>query len=91
MNLDFFSSADMTRNIIFSLSGLSIFFNSLPHWGFFSGRLHQVPKQPKLSLTIYIFTVFSSLFLLTISPNPPCQLSLWEETGGENPRLSAEC
>ena len=24
--------------------------------------------------------------------NPPCQLSLWEETGvaGENPRLSAE-
>jgi hypothetical protein len=25
-------------------------------------------------------------------PNPPCQLSLWEETGvpGENPRLSAE-
>jgi hypothetical protein len=27
-----------------------------------------------------------------IYPNPPCQLSLWEETGapGENPRLSAE-
>ena len=26
------------------------------------------------------------------NPNPPCQLSLWEETGapGENPRLSAE-
>jgi hypothetical protein len=25
-------------------------------------------------------------------PNPPCQLSLWEETGvpGGNPRLSAE-
>jgi hypothetical protein len=27
-----------------------------------------------------------------VYPNPPCQLSLWEETGatGENPRLSAE-
>ncbi len=26
-------------------------------------------------------------------PNPPCQLSLWEETGvpGENPRPSAQC
>jgi hypothetical protein len=30
--------------------------------------------------------------LLTYVPNPPCQLSLWEETGvpGKNPRLSAE-
>jgi hypothetical protein len=30
--------------------------------------------------------------LQTYVPNPPCQLSLWEETGvpGENPRLSAE-
>ena len=30
--------------------------------------------------------------LMTLKPNPPCQLSLWEETGlpGENPRLSAE-
>ena len=29
---------------------------------------------------------------LTYVPNPPCQLSLWEETGvpGENTRLSAE-
>jgi hypothetical protein len=28
----------------------------------------------------------------TYVPNPPCQLSLWEETGvpGENPRLSTE-
>ena len=28
----------------------------------------------------------------TVYPNPPSQLSLWEETGvpGENPRLSAE-
>jgi hypothetical protein len=32
------------------------------------------------------------IFPLTYVPNPPCQLSLWEETGvpGENPRLSAE-
>jgi hypothetical protein len=31
-------------------------------------------------------------FLNYVYPNPPCQLSLWEETGapGENPRLSAE-
>jgi hypothetical protein len=30
--------------------------------------------------------------LWALLPNPPCQLSLWEETGvpGENPRLSAE-
>ena len=29
---------------------------------------------------------------MALKPNPPCQLSLWEETGvpGENPRLSAE-
>ena len=27
---------------------------------------------------------------MALKPNPPCQLSLWEETGvpGENPRLS---
>ena len=47
-----------------------------------------------LSLTIYIH-IFNFVFIifLTIYPNPPCQLSLWEETGepGENPRLSAEC
>ena len=31
-------------------------------------------------------------FLNCVYPNPPCQLSLWEEIGapGENPRLSAE-
>jgi hypothetical protein len=31
-------------------------------------------------------------FLNCVYPNPPCQLSLWEETGapGENPRLSVE-
>ena len=29
---------------------------------------------------------------MALKPNPPCQLSLWEETGvpGENPRLSVE-
>ena len=29
---------------------------------------------------------------MALKPNPPCQLSLWKETGvpGENPRLSAE-
>ena len=30
--------------------------------------------------------------LMALKPNPPCQLSLWEETEvpGENPRLAAE-
>ena len=30
--------------------------------------------------------------LMALKPKPPCQFSLWEETGvlGENPRLSAE-
>ena len=34
----------------------------------------------------------SQLLWARIIPNPPCQLSLWEQTGvpGENPRLSAE-
>ena len=44
--------------------------------GIFSSRLHQVTKPP---------------IFLTINANPPCQLSLWEETRepGENPRFSA--
>ena len=33
-----------------------------------------------LSLTIYIYRFYPLIFL-TINPNPPCQLSLWEETG----------
>ena len=43
-----------------------------------------------LSLAIYIYS-FPRYF--PNNPNPPCQLSLWEEIGepGENPRLSAEC
>ena len=53
--------------------------------GVFSGRLHQVTKLP-------IFTVFLIMFL-TINHYPPCQLSMWEETGEprENPRLSGKC
>jgi hypothetical protein len=32
----------------------------------------------------------SSVYKISmVYPNPPCQLSLWEETG-ENPQLSAE-
>ena len=38
---------------------------------------------------IYLYIDFLIIFL-TINPNPPCQLSLWEETG-ENPRLLAQC
>ena len=41
----------------------------------------------------YLYLQFFLIIFLTINPNPPCQLSLWEKTGepGENPRLSAEC
>ena len=38
----------------------------------------------------YLYLQFFLIFSLTINPNPPCQLSLWEETG-ENQQLSAEC
>ena len=42
---------------------------------------------------LYLHLQFFLIIFLTINPNPPCQLSLWEETGEprENPRLSAEC
>ena len=43
-------------------SSSSIFIQLTPLLGLFSGQLHQIPKQPKLSLTVYIFTVFSSYF-----------------------------
>ena len=39
---------------------------------------------------LFIFTTIMINYLLNcVYPNPPCQLSLWEETGapGENPRL----
>ena len=41
----------------------------------------------------YLYLQFFLIIFLTINPSPPCQLSLWEETGepGENPRPSAEC
>ena len=67
-----------------------------PTSGLFSYRLHQVlrlPKLPtKLSKTIYFYNNCDITFLTMFYPNPPCQLSLWEETRapGENPRLSAE-
>jgi hypothetical protein len=49
-------------------------------------------------LITYLAWTFLSLqqlwyyFLNCVYPNPPCQLSLWEETGepGENPRLSTD-
>ena len=71
----------------------SIFIQLTPLLGLFSGRLHQLPKQPELSLTIYIFTVFSSLFFLTIYADPPCQVFPvgGNRRTGENSRLSAEC
>ena len=43
--------------------------------GLFSGRLHQVPK---LSV---ILSYPPCIIFLTIKPKPPCELSLWEETG----------
>ena len=57
--------------------------------GLFSGPLDQVTTL-RIILTIYIY---SFIIFLTINPNPPCQLSMWEETGEtrENPRFSAEC
>ena len=53
------------ENILNANFKFSIFIQHTPLLGLFSGRLHQVPKQPKLSLTIYIFTVF----FLIIFPN----------------------
>ena len=38
----------------------------------------------------YLYLQFFLIIFLTNNPNPPCQLSLWEELG-ENPRLSVEC
>ena len=35
----------------------------------------------------YLYLQFFLIIFLTNNPNPPCQLSLWEEPG-ENPRLS---
>ena len=51
---------------------------------------HQVLRLPN-----YIHTYLYNncdFFLNSVYANPPCQLSLWEETGApeENPRLEAE-
>ena len=65
-----------------------------PHWGF--------PVTDYIKYHDYLCYLLSPdylsykqlryYFLSCVYPNPPCQLSLWEETGapGENPRLSAE-
>ena len=60
----------------------NMLFSSLTY-GLFSGRLHEQ--------SIFYRHYFPSYSIL--HSNPPCQLSLWEETGepGENTRLSAEC
>ena len=50
-------------------------FSSLPLLGLFSGRLHQVHKLGIILNVLSIFLhSFSSLFFLTIYPNPPCQV-----------------
>jgi hypothetical protein len=53
------------------------------------GRLWAYKWRFKQPLLVHISLMICPL---TCVPNPPCQLSLWEETGvpGENPRLSAE-
>jgi hypothetical protein len=76
---------------------IHILLSTLPYQGFSvtgyiradRGRLWAYKgrfKQPLLVRTSIMICP------LTYVPNPPCQLSLWEETGvpGENPRLSAE-
>jgi hypothetical protein len=69
--------------------------STLPYQGFSvtgciradRGRLWAYKWRFKQPLLVHIMICH-----LTYVPNPPCQLSLWEETGvpGENPRLSAE-
>jgi transposase InsO family protein len=54
--------------------------------------MHQVLRLPNYILSLDYLQQLWYYFLDCVHPNPPCQLSLWEETGapGENPRLSAE-
>jgi hypothetical protein len=66
-----------------------------PPSGLFSDRLHQVYYAYLyylLSLDYLFLQQLWYYFPNCVYPNPPCQLSLWEETGapGENPRLLAE-
>ena len=50
------------------------------------------PRRLQTSLVLLIPNCTRHRMITYTYPNPPCQLSLWEETGapGENPRLSAE-
>ena len=79
-------SCTLYKQYIHTYSTYIIHFSSLP-LGFFSGRLHQVPK---LHISQSTFTIFLIIFL-TINPYRPCQLSLWEKITRENPQLSEEC
>ena len=61
--------------------------------GLFSDRLHHVLRSCYFPILDYLsLQQLRYYFPNRVYPNPPCQLSLWEETGapGENPRLSAE-
>ena len=61
-----------------------------------SGNFHQLSRKIKKILLFIQDRHFSGknccYQCVSCYPNPPCQLSLWEETGapGENPRLSTE-
>jgi hypothetical protein len=71
-------------------------FNKITPHSTFKFALHQVLRLPNYLLNLSLTESLQQLwhyFLNYVYPNPPCQLSLWEETGvpGENPRLSAEC
>ena len=71
--------------IIIILIIISHYYCACYHVNMFTMRINKYTF-----LTKHILTDFLIIFL-TINPNQPCQLSLWEETGepGENPRLSA--
>jgi uncharacterized C2H2 Zn-finger protein len=65
------------------------------HWGFsVTNYIEYYAHVTYLVYTIYLYINWDITFLTVncVYPNPPCQLSLWEETGvpGENPRLSTE-
>ena len=71
-----FSSFLDLLNYNVKLCSSSIFIQLTPLLELFSGRLHQVPKQPKLSLSICILQFFPHyffwLFILTHPVNFPC-------------------
>jgi hypothetical protein len=57
--------------------------------GLLSDQSHQVLCLLILPTKLIYF--YNHFFPNYVYPNPPCQVSLWEETGAprENPRLSA--